>query len=57
MKEVNYHQLEKMLIDTDRGLPIHADGEVQSLEARSIEVSVVANSLRVIVPKSAPEVL
>ncbi len=52
MKEVTYLRTEAIFIETDRGLPIHADGEVVSKQARSIRVSVNAGSLNVVVPAS-----
>lgn len=54
MKEVTYLRTPSVHIDTDRGLPIHADGEIQSLQARDIEISVRPGSLRVVVPSNAP---
>ncbi len=54
-KEVHYHQVRKLLIETDRGIPIHADGEVKSMEARSISVEVLPGKINVFVPKDAPE--
>jgi diacylglycerol kinase (ATP) len=56
-KAVSYFQLTDMLIETDRGLPVHADGEVKSLQARSIRVSVHPGKLTVFVPSTAPEKL
>lgn len=53
--EVHYHQLTKMLVETDRGIPIHADGEVKSLEARSINVEILAGALNVFIPANAPD--
>ncbi|MDA1028579.1 MAG: diacylglycerol kinase family lipid kinase [Bacteroidetes bacterium] len=56
-KEVSYFQLQNMLIETDRGLPIHSDGEVKTLQARLIEVNVLPGKIAVFVPNSAPEIL
>ncbi len=53
-KEVSYFQVKSMLIDTDRGIPIHADGEVKTLQARTIEVTLLAEKITVFVPRSAP---
>jgi len=52
MKEVTYRRTDVLFIETDRGLPIHADGEVISKQARSIRVSVNPGSLNVVVPKN-----
>ena len=55
MKEVTYFRTPTLHIDTDRGLPVHADGEILSLQARDLEVSVQPASLRVVVAPGAPD--
>ena len=57
LKGVTYVRLESLNIETDRGLPIHADGETLSLQARTIQVDVQPGSLNVIVPAAAPDLL
>lgn len=54
MKEVTYFRAPAIHIDTDRGLPVHADGEILSLQARDLEVSVQPGALHVIVAPGAP---
>lgn len=54
MDEVTYKRVRSLHVDTDRGLPVHADGEILSLQARDIQVSVQPGSLRVVVPLNAP---
>ena len=49
-KEVSYFQVTQLLIETDRGLPIHADGEMKSLQARTITVSVLPGKIKIVVP-------
>jgi len=56
-KEVSYFQFQNLLVDTDRGLPIHSDGEVKSLQAISIEVSLLPRKIGLFVPASSPETL
>ena len=51
-KEVSYFQVTQLLIETDRGLPIHADGEMKSLQARSISVSVLPGKIKLVVPEN-----
>ena len=53
MDEVTYVRTRSIYIETDRGLPVHADGEVVSMQARSIRVSVNVQSLNVVIPSSA----
>lgn len=55
MKEVTYLRTPSIHIDTDRGLPVHADGEVLSLQARDLDVSVLPGALRVVVAAGAPD--
>ncbi len=55
MDEVVYRRAASMHVDTDRGLPVHADGEVLSLQARDLLVSANPGSLRVVVPAHAPD--
>lgn len=57
MDEVTYQRVESLHVDTDRGLPVHADGEILSLQARDLQVSVRPGSLQVVVPVNAPEAL
>lgn len=57
LKGVTYVRLESLNIETDRGLPIHADGEILSLQARTIQVDVQPGSLNVIVLAAAPDLL
>lgn len=57
MKEVTYRRVRSLHVDTDQGLPVHADGEILSLQARDIQVDVRPGSLNVIVPRHAPSPL
>jgi diacylglycerol kinase (ATP) len=57
MKEVTYLRTASLHIDTDRGLPVHADGEILSLQARDLEVSVLPGVLRVVVAPGAPDLV
>ena len=54
MKEVRYQRARSLHIETDDGLPIHADGEILSTEARDIQVDINPGSLHVAVPRNAP---
>lgn len=56
-RAVRYRQVTRLLIETDRGLPIHADGEMQSLQASMIDIRVRPSSLGAVVPKEAPEII
>jgi YegS/Rv2252/BmrU family lipid kinase len=47
--EVGYHQLEGLVVEVDRGVPIHADGEMCTLEGRDIRVAVDTGSVTVLV--------
>jgi len=47
-REVRYEQVATLDLDTDRGLPIHTDGEVCTLEGRKISISVHPGSLTVL---------
>ncbi|MDA0378714.1 MAG: diacylglycerol kinase family lipid kinase [Bacteroidetes bacterium] len=55
MKEVTYLRTAALHIDTDRGLPVHADGEILSLQARDLDVSVLPQALKVVVAPNAPD--
>lgn len=57
MDEVTYRRVRSLHVDTDRGLPVHADGEILSLQARDLQIEVRPASLQVVVPRSAPAVL
>lgn len=48
--EVVYERVKGVHVDTDRGLPVHADGEILSLQARDLQVSVAPSTLRTVVP-------
>lgn len=50
LDEVVYERVHGIHVDTDRGLPVHADGEILSLQARDLQVQVQPGSLRVVVP-------
>ena len=54
MDEVTYKRVRSLHVDTDRGLPVHADGEILSLQARDLQISIQPGSLNVVVPKGAP---
>lgn len=47
--EVTYEQVKGLTIDVDRGIPIHADGEMCTLEGRDIRIAVDAGSVTVLV--------
>jgi YegS/Rv2252/BmrU family lipid kinase len=49
---VVYRKVRRLEIQSDRGLPIHADGEVVTLEGRDIRVRVRAGALSVIVAEA-----
>lgn len=57
MTEVTYRRVRSLHVDTDRGLPVHADGEILSLQARDLQIDVRPESLQVVVPRNAPDVL
>lgn len=48
-REVRYEQVTALELDTDRGLPIHTDGEVCTLEGRRIGITVHPRSLTVLI--------
>ena len=50
LDEVVYERVRALHVDTDRGLPVHADGEILSLQARDLQVKVRPGSLRVVIP-------
>ena len=54
LDEVTYKRVRSLHIDTDRGLPVHADGEILSLQARDLQISLRPASLNVVVPRDAP---
>lgn len=47
--EIDYFQVEGLSMEVDRGIPIHADGEMCTLEGRNIRVDVDPGSLTVLV--------
>jgi len=51
--EVSYWHSKAIRIESDRSLPVHADGEMLSVSARNIEVSVDPGALTVLVPSDA----
>ena len=53
LPEVSYWHSRAIRIETDRSLPVHADGEMLSINARTIEVWVDPGALTVIVPSKA----
>lgn len=55
MDEVVYERVRGLHVDTDRGLPVHADGEILSLQARDLQIQVRPGSLRVVIPKDVRE--
>jgi len=57
MDEVTYVRTEGIHIDSDRGLPMHADGEILSRQARNIRVDVEKAVLPVVVPADAKDPL
>jgi len=48
--EVQYWHSTGIRIDSERGLPIHTDGEIQSLNATDVVIKVDSGALNVIVP-------
>jgi YegS/Rv2252/BmrU family lipid kinase len=55
LDEVIYERVRGLHVDTDRGLPVHADGEILSLQARDLQVSVRPGSLRVVIPANVKD--
>jgi len=50
LSEVHYWHSAGIRLSSDQPLPVHADGEIQTLQATSLEISVVPGALRVLVP-------
>ncbi len=50
-EEVQYWHSTGIRIESEQGLPIHTDGEIQSLNATEIEIEVESKALNVMVPK------
>ena len=57
LNEVVYERVRGLHVDTDRGLPVHADGEILSLQARDLQISVRPGSLRVVIPPHVKETI
>lgn len=47
-KGVHYFKTGKLVVESDEGLPIHADGEVLAVAARHIEIEILPSSIRLI---------
>lgn len=45
---VHYFKTRKIVVESDDGLPIHADGEVLAIAARHIEIEILPSSIRLI---------
>ena len=50
-REVHAHQAPDLVADFDEPVPLHADGEVLTLDARRVAVAVVPGGLRVLIPE------
>lgn len=50
LPEVHYWHSTGIRVSSERPLPVHADGEIQTLQAISLDVSVAPGALRVLVP-------
>lgn len=50
LPEVHYWHSAGIRVSSERPLPVHADGEIQTLQAISLDISVAPGALRVLVP-------
>ena len=50
MRQYHAGRAKKVVVTTERGLPVHADGEIVTTEARRLTVQIVEKGVAVIVP-------
>jgi diacylglycerol kinase family enzyme len=48
LPQVEMHKTTKLIIESEDGIPIHADGELLSSNLKRVEIQVIPKSLRVI---------
>ncbi len=51
LPEVHYWHSAGIRVSSERPLPVHADGEIQTLQAISLDISVAPGALRVLIPR------